>query len=52
MFKNILVAAALDYARIGLALLFITSAVVHGLISSYMQVKLDLTLTKEDTKAA
>ena len=45
--KYPLVASGLDYARIGLALLFISSAVIHGVISTYSQVKLDLVLSKE-----
>ena len=42
-----LVAVGFDYARIGLALLFITGAVIHGGISTYSQVKLDIRLAKE-----
>ncbi len=42
-----LVSIGFDYARIGLALLFITSAVIHGIISTYSQVMLDIKLSKE-----
>ncbi len=45
--KYPLVALGLDYARIGLALLFIASAVIHGAISTYSQIKLDIALAKE-----
>lgn len=45
--KYPLVATGFNYARIGLALLFITSAVIHGMISTYSQVKLDIKLSKE-----
>lgn len=45
--KYSIVAAGFDYARIGLALLFILGALVHGIISTYSQVQLDLRLSKE-----
>lgn len=45
--KYPLVALGLDYARIGLALLFILSAVVHGTISAYSQIKLDIKLSRQ-----
>jgi hypothetical protein len=45
--KYPLVKQALDYARIGLALLFITSAIIHGLLSTYSQIRLDLELAQE-----
>jgi len=45
--KYPVVARALDYARIGLALLFIFSAVVHGVISTYSQIRLDMKLANE-----
>jgi hypothetical protein len=41
------VASGFDFARIGLAMLFIASAIVHGAISTYSQIKLDITLAKE-----
>ena len=41
------VALGFDYAKVGLALLFIIAAVVHGLISTWGQVKLDLALMRE-----
>ena len=43
-----IVANALDYARIGLGLLFISSAVIHGVISTYSQIKLDMKLANEE----
>ena len=45
--KYPLVTLGLDYARIGLALLFIVSAVVHGIISTYSLIKRDFKLSKE-----
>ena len=42
-----LVAMGFQYARIGLALLCIVSAVIHGIISTYSQVKLDIKLSQE-----
>ena len=39
-----------DYTRIGLALLFIATAIIHGVISTYSQIKLDITLMHEDEK--
>ena len=42
-----LVAAWFDYARIGLAFLFIVTAVFHGILSTYGQMKLDLLLAQE-----
>ena len=42
------VALAMDYARIGLAVLFIIGAFVHGVISTISQVKLDLALSREN----
>lgn len=45
--KYPMVASGLDYARIGLALLFIAGAVSHGVISTYSQIKTDITLAKE-----
>ena len=42
-----LVALWFDYARTGLALMLIVSAFVHGIISTYSQVKLDLMLSRE-----
>ena len=41
------VALWFDYARTGLALLLITLAVVHGIISTFNQIKLDLALSRE-----
>lgn len=46
--KYELVKLAFDYARIGLALLFLLCALVHGMLSTYSQLKLDLELVKED----
>jgi hypothetical protein len=46
--KYPLVSIGLDYAKIGLALLFITGAVIHGVISTYSQLKFDFKLSKED----
>lgn len=37
-----------NYAKVGLALLLIVSAIVHGILSTYSQVKLDLAFLKED----
>lgn len=37
-----------NYARIGLALLFIVAAVIHGVLSTYGQIRLDVELSKED----
>ena len=45
--KYDLVARGFDYARIGLAMLFIASAVVHGMLSTYSQIQLDLALLQE-----
>jgi len=45
-----LVAELLDYARIGLAILFIAGAVIHGILSTASQVKLDYGLSKEDQR--
>lgn len=45
--KYPIVAQGFDYARIGLALLFITSAVVHGILSTVSQVQLDIKLARE-----
>lgn len=42
-----IVTAAFHYARIGLALLFIATAIIHGFISTTSQIKLDLKLAKE-----
>lgn len=39
---------AFHYARIALALLSIVCAVIHGIISTYSQIKLDLRLARED----
>lgn len=44
--KYPLISLACDYARIGQALLFIVSAFVHGLISTYTQSRLDLKLAR------
>lgn len=49
--KYRVVAMGFDYARIGLALLFILGALVHGVISTYSQVQLDLKLAKENEYA-
>jgi hypothetical protein len=45
--KYSLVAIWFDYARIGLALLFIFSGVAHGIISTVGQIRLDLALSRE-----
>lgn len=45
--KYPLVALGLDYARVGLALLFIVAAVVHGMISTYSQIQLDFRLSQD-----
>lgn len=41
------VALGFDYARIGLAALFIIAAVFHGIISTINQMKLDIQLSRE-----
>lgn len=41
------VATWFEYAKIGLAMLFIFAAVVHGGVSTYSQVKLDVQLARE-----
>ncbi|HEX6289644.1 MAG TPA: hypothetical protein VFZ66_10665 [Herpetosiphonaceae bacterium] len=46
-----LVATGFDYARIGLAMLFIVSAIVHGSLSTYSQIQLDIALFKEGNEA-
>lgn len=48
--KYPIISLALDYARIGLGLLFISSAFVHGALSTYHQIKLDFRLAKEGEK--
>lgn len=42
------IAIGFDYARIGLAGLFLLNAIIHGIISTVSQIKLDLALAKED----
>jgi hypothetical protein len=42
-----IVALWFDYARIGIALMLIILAVVHAIISTYTQIKLDIKLSKE-----
>lgn len=48
--KYPIVAQGFDYARIGLALLFIAGAVIHGIISTISQIRLDYTLSQEGEK--
>jgi hypothetical protein len=45
--KYPIVALGFDYARIGLALLFIAGAIVHGIISTISQIQLDIKLAQE-----
>jgi hypothetical protein len=45
--KYPIVAQGFDYARVGLALLFIASAVVHGILSTITQIQLDIKLAQE-----
>lgn len=45
--KYPIVAQGFDYARIGLALLFIAGALIHGIISTISQIKLDYALSQE-----
>jgi hypothetical protein len=45
--KYPIISLAFDYARIGVALFFLFAALVHGLISTYNQIKLDMTLSRE-----
>ena len=43
-----LVEIALDYAKIGLALLLIISGMIHGIISTWSQIRLDRKLSREE----
>jgi hypothetical protein len=45
-----LIAQALDYARMGLALLFILAALIHGCISTAAQIRLDVMLAREEVE--
>jgi hypothetical protein len=45
--KYPIVSSAFDYARIGLALLCIAGAIIHGILSTYNQIKIDIELAKE-----
>lgn len=42
---------AFSFARIGLALMFIAGAVIHGMLSTYSQVRLDISLMNEGIEA-
>ena len=45
--KYSVVSQVFDFARIGLAFLFILSAIIHGIVSTYSQVRLDIALLSE-----
>lgn len=46
--KYPLISSALDFAKMGLGLLFILGALIHGFISTYSQIQLDLKLLEEE----
>jgi hypothetical protein len=46
--RDPLVSQTFTYAKAGLSLLFIASAIIHGVLSTYSQIKLDWKLSQDE----